>query len=109
MRRFGTRLRERRELPSTSIRRAAAERDADSTSSLAHFQLPAPARRPLKLSRETVLAIRSDVRAGILSADWYYTKNILFNLTLEHQERTSNVDAFKVESNKITIGAKVRF
>lgn len=26
---------------------------------------PAPARRPLKLSRETVLAIRSDVRAGI--------------------------------------------
>ena len=59
---------------------------------------------------EFVGDIRHDqTLAGILSADWYYTKNILFNVTLEHQERTSNVDAFKVESNKITVGAKVRF
>jgi hypothetical protein len=44
-----------------------------------------------------------------IGLDWYYTKNILFNLSYENQMRDSNVDAVDMSRNQFWVGAKIGF
>ena len=52
---------------------------------------------------------RDRVMIGRVGADYYYTKNWLFSLGLEHQTQRSNIEEDNMTRNRVWLSTKLRF